>query len=260
MDRAQPPSINAAFAAAETPHPHRMNSPQRYDEVGGLTARPAANPEQVSRRLAVHTKRVTRQPADRASATANGRAGRRSTKPQARLTEGPARSDFPAERNKQFMTDTPIGTTRIASPNAVARVPPFISGGGTHGPPPRATSTPSAADGGVLGQQMETLRHGLLVTVSGYTPARVEMFTDDVVVSLVLAVHGRAELVEQLRQRDQVFTHLELDLQMTELADDRLLGSGKAGLHPPLPSARPWIWPSCRHMRSGVSLRTGLLT
>jgi predicted ester cyclase len=72
---------------------------------------------------------------------------------------------------------------------------------------------------------METLRHGLLVTVSGYTPALVELFTDDVaVISPVLEVHGRDELVEQLRRRNQVFSDLTMELQVTELADDRLLG------------------------------------
>lgn len=80
------------------------------------------------------------------------------------------------------------------------------------------------ADGGVLGQRIETLRHALLVTVSGYTPALVEMFTDDVVVaSPVLAVSGRDELVGQLRRRNQVFSDLAMELQATVLADGRLL-------------------------------------
>jgi hypothetical protein len=82
-----------------------------------------------------------------------------------------------------------------------------------------------AADGGDFGRRMETLRDALLMTVSGYTPAVVEMFTDDVeVISPVLVVHDRDALVDELRRRNQVFSDIELELQATELADDRLLG------------------------------------
>jgi non-ribosomal peptide synthetase component F len=71
---------------------------------------------------------------------------------------------------------------------------------------------------------MENVRQALLVTVSGYTPALVELFTDDVVVvSPVLSVRDREELVQQLRRRNHVFSDIEVDVQVTQLADDELL-------------------------------------
>ena len=92
-------------------------------------------------------------------------------------------------------------------------------------PLPAPRPADPAAVGGELGQRLETLRHALLVTVSGYTPALVELFTDDVVlVSPVLAVRGRDELVAELRRRNQVFSDIAMELQVTELADERLLG------------------------------------
>jgi hypothetical protein len=62
------------------------------------------------------------------------------------------------------------------------------------------------------------------VTVSGYSPSLVELFTDDVVaVSPVMQVRGRDALIEQLRHRDHVFSEVDLDLEVSELADGRVL-------------------------------------
>jgi hypothetical protein len=67
----------------------------------------------------------------------------------------------------------------------------------------------------------EVLRQALLVTVSGYSPGLVELFSDDVLASSpVMTVHGRDELAAELRKRDQVFSQVEMTYRPAPLGND----------------------------------------